>query len=142
RDLPRRSIRAAAAAADAAVRRFAGRLPRWREIPRWFGRAPRRVPVNTAERSTAGSDRETRSTRNRGAEQSLRRGLHQPRSHRCPGLAAHFVSHTADRVNEMGYVFTIHLLAQVVDINIDDVGGGIERQVPHVLHDHGTGDEI
>src|ERR1019366_10084901 len=129
--LPRRSIRAAVAAAVAAVRRFAGRLPRWREIPRWFDRVPMRVPVNSAERSTAGLDRETRWTRNRGAEQALRRMLRQTGSHRRPGVAAHFVSHTADRVNEMGCVFTIHLLAQVVDINIDDVGGGIERQVPH-----------
>src|SRR5262249_30910214 len=44
---------------------------------------------------------------------------------------------TADGVNERIRLGGVNLAAHAPDIDVDDVGGGIEMQVPNVLQQHG-----
>src|ERR1700741_3491302 len=46
---------------------------------------------------------------------------------------------TTDRVNERIGLGCVDLATHAPDIDIDDVGGGIEMQVPHVLQQHRPG---
>src|ERR1700758_4946346 len=45
-------------------------------------------------------------------------------------------SHAADGMNERIGLLVVDLLAHAADVNVDDVGGGIEMKVPHVLQQH------
>src|SRR6185369_9470804 len=51
-----------------------------------------------------------------------------------------FIADTADCVDQFWSKRFVDLLAQVIDIYIDDVGGCVEADVPNVLDDHVPGD--
>src|SRR5579863_862933 len=50
------------------------------------------------------------------------------------------IPHSAHGMNEPGMKTVIHFTSQVIHIDINNIGGGIEREIPHVLNDHGPGD--
>src|SRR6202050_2556696 len=54
-------------------------------------------------------------------------------------VGSHLVAHAANGLNELGVRAQVDLLAQVIDVNVDHIGHGVERQVPHVLDNHGAG---
>src|SRR6476646_5608202 len=66
----------------------------------------------------------------------------RPGSRHRTGLraGAQFVTHSPDGMDQVLAVTIVYLAAQVVDVYIHYVSAGIERQVPHVLDDHGPGD--
>jgi hypothetical protein len=55
------------------------------------------------------------------------------------GLVGQHVADSADRVYQGDAEATIDLIAQVIDMDIDGVGAGVEVDVPNVLDEHGTG---
>src|SRR5215475_8794666 len=51
------------------------------------------------------------------------------------------VSDAANRVDQRVGLLIVDLATQPADIDVDDVGGRIEMQVPDVLQQHGAGDD-
>src|SRR5256885_7114784 len=53
-------------------------------------------------------------------------------------LRAHHVSHAAHRVDQLGLLALVDLLAQPRDDDVDDIRAGIEVIVPGILRDEGA----
>src|SRR5271154_6409317 len=51
-------------------------------------------------------------------------------------------SDAADGMDERVVLLIVHLAADPPDIDIDDVGGGVEMEIPHVLQQHGSGNDL
>src|SRR5579859_5145255 len=79
---------------------------------------------------------------------SRRRGWSVKTSCRGPGARAdslfwrltQLIADTAHGLDELARGVTIHLLAQVIDVDVDHVGHGVKGEIPDVLHDHGARD--
>src|SRR5450432_2594843 len=48
----------------------------------------------------------------------------------------------ADGMDERIVLAVVDLAAHAADIDVDDVGGRIEMEIPHVLQQHGAGDDL
>src|ERR1700733_6421493 len=59
---------------------------------------------------------------------------------RCRQLGGRtqLIADSAYGVNQLRGMAIVNLAAQVVDINVDHVRGGIERKVPYVFNNHGA----
>src|SRR4030042_812002 len=55
----------------------------------------------------------------------------------CIFVAPEYIPHPSDGMNKLLRGVHIYLAAQVVDIDIDDVGHGVKVVVPHVFRNHG-----
>jgi len=49
------------------------------------------------------------------------------------------IAYAAIRLNQLVRKVSIYLAAQSADVHVDYVGQTLERGVPHMLKDHGTG---
>src|SRR3954454_20910245 len=93
----------------------------------------RRAPTRTIRTKVANAPRLTASV---PTYQIVRRAVTDLSFHR-PGIRDR-VPDAADCLNEAGLPRFIDLVAQVLDVDVDDVAREIECEVPYVLRDHGA----
>src|SRR6266540_4354762 len=58
----------------------------------------------------------------------------------CSGSGGEHVARAPNRVQQRLFEPFVELSAKPADVDVDDVGAGIEVIVPHLLEQHGAGD--
>src|SRR5215469_1494038 len=49
-----------------------------------------------------------------------------------------YITHSAYGMNEGRLEIAVHLISEIPDVNVDDIGEAVKALVPHVLDDHVT----
>jgi hypothetical protein len=53
-------------------------------------------------------------------------------------VSANLIAHTSDRANQWMVITGIYFPTQLVNIDVDDVGHGVEIELPHLLDNRGS----
>ena len=56
-------------------------------------------------------------------------------------LVAEKIADAANGADERVLGFAVDFVAQAMDVDVDDVGGGVDAHLPDVIEDHGAGDD-